>query len=748
MHQQSCLRLTRVLVAPTFVLALASCGGDSTSPPAPSALVRVAGHDVSAAAGSATDAPPTVQVNDSRGNPVKGVVVNFAVSVGDGSIDATVDTSDAQGRASAARWTLGSTFGPNIVTATSASIAGASAQFSATGLAPTAIVVTEGDGLRATVGSMTSDAPSVKVTMVDGRPFPNAAVTFEVIDGGGAIGMRIATTNTQGVATARSWRLGGRAGQQRLRASVRAMNGPLATTFSATATTSGVAAVVKVAGDNQVGGAGTMAGTPPRVRVTDGYGNGIADVAVTFVATAGGGTVTGSTATTNAAGEASPASWTLGSASGINTLRASVGALSSEFAATGIGAGDGYISLLAGGDQVARVGSTATPISLRVQSSTGASMSDVPVTFAIKTGGGTLATTTVTSAPGGGVTLSGWTLGGTAGTQEITASAPGVAPLLIRARAYPASSFDVVLRFLDTPTARQRQAFENATARWRQLVIGDLQDIQIPEGAVPANSCGAGTPAIAELVDDIVILVRLASIDGVDGVLGSAGPCIVTTTGPRTVVGVMQFDVADLGALENAGELDAVILHEMGHVFGIGTFWNARTLVQNRGGADPYYTGRDATAGFAASGGLAYAGNPVPADNTSGSDAAGTRDVHWRESTFDRELMTGYFNSGATNPLSIVSVGTLADLGYQVSYAAADPYVVPPPMSGLMKGLGLAAPRRIVEAEPAFEPRVWDAASRTAVPLSKWTRGFTRPNVSNPKPTPPAPPGPRDSRTP
>ena len=56
----------------------------------------------------------------------------------------------------------------------------------------------------------------------------------------------------------------------------------------------------------------------------------------------------------------------------------------------------------------------------------------------------------------------------------------------------------------------------------------------------------------------------------------------------------------------------------------------------------------------------------------------GTADSHWRETIFGNELMTGYLNSG-TNPLSAVTVGSLADLGYGVDLAAADTFGTPAP---------------------------------------------------------------------
>jgi len=71
------------------------------------------------------------------------------------------------------------------------------------------------------------------------------------------------------------------------------------------------------------------------------------------------------------------------------------------------------------------------------------------------------------------------------------------------------------------------------------------------------------------------------------------------------------------------------------------------------------------------------AGEKVPVENTGG---AGTRDSHWRESVFDRELMTGFLDAGpAPQPISIVTLGSLWDMNYLVAYANADAFAWPAP---------------------------------------------------------------------
>ena len=86
-----------------------------------------------------------------------------------------------------------------------------------------------------------------------------------------------------------------------------------------------------------------------------------------------------------------------------------------------------------------------------------------------------------------------------------------------------------------------------------------------------------------------------------------------------------------------------------------------------------FAVGAGATAAYNAIFGTAF--TSVPVENSGGS---GTRDAHWRETTFQSELMTGYI-SGSTRPLSRVTVASLGDLGYSVNMLAADNFTAPGP---------------------------------------------------------------------
>ncbi|CAM9775282.1 unnamed protein product, partial [Laminaria digitata] len=69
----------------------------------------------------------------------------------------------------------------------------------------------------------------------------------------------------------------------------------------------------------------------------------------------------------------------------------------------------------------------------------------------------------------------------------------------------------------------------------------------------------------------LLISSTLEGIDGVGGVLGSAGPSLVWST-CRTIslAGTMRFDIDDIASMEADGTFEGVILHEMGHVIGVG----------------------------------------------------------------------------------------------------------------------------------------------------------------------------------
>jgi len=451
-------------------------------------------------------------------------------------------------------------------------------------------------------------------------------------------------------------------------------------------------------GGTQSGTVGAALGTPIGVRVVDAGGDGVSGVAVTFAVTAGGGAVAATTPiTTDAQGVAST-TWTIGTVSGVsnNTATATAAGLSGSpvtFTASGNAGAPVAVVAVSGNNQNALFFQlAAAPLVARVNDAYGNPVIGATVDWSISGGGSMSAGTGPTDALG--QTSVTRTIGGTMSGYLTTASLPGGGAALVNfvtlGTAVP-STYNIDLQFLTSLTATQLTAFTSAAARWSSIVIGDLPADLVQ---APAASCQPNTPAIDQSVDDLMIYVTIGPIDGPGGILGSAGPCYVRLPGYLTLVGTMTFDVTDMAQLETQGILNSVILHEMGHVLGIGTLWTYVTpsLLTNAGLADPYFNGATGITQFNNDGGaLAYAGIPVPVENSGGP---GTRDGHWRELVMGRELMTGYIGAAVLgNPLSNITIGSLSDLAYTVSYVTADPYTV----SALLRAPGGVPDFELVE---------------------------------------------------
>ena len=187
----------------------------------------------------------------------------------------------------------------------------------------------------------------VSVLDEDGAAIAGATVSFSVTAGGGTLSSTTdtnpctiesstssttATTDANGQAATRLT-LGSDAGTNTVAATVEGLEPE---TFTATAAEQAMPhSLTKVCGDDQEGTAGAQLDEPFVVSVVDEDGAAMAGVAVSFSVTAGGGTLSAATATTDATGRAATR-LTLGSDPGTNTVSATVEGLESvTFTATG-----------------------------------------------------------------------------------------------------------------------------------------------------------------------------------------------------------------------------------------------------------------------------------------------------------------------------------------------------------------------------------------------------------------------------
>jgi hypothetical protein len=544
----------------------------------------------------------------------------------------------------------------------------------------------------ATVG--TAVAPTVRLLDQRNQPLAGARITFEVTSGGGRMAESSMVTDATGRATAQ-WTLGTTAGTNTVVA--RPASGRTVT-FNVVGTPDVPVALAAVAPVAELAAVSAQVSGVPAVRVADRYDNPVPGVEVSFTVTQGGGTVSAQSQTTGADGVASAGAWTVGEQQGENVMTATAAALAPvTFRTRAIAVSPDWVNLtrFAGDETTCPVNTTSCLFTVRATNVGGAPVAGEAILWR---GPGGATATTVTNASGLATSPN---IGarGTLGAFTQTAQLVSGTEVSFGYRLVAGNGFNIDVRFVSDATPAVRAAFENARARWQQVITGNLTEFSLTgSNQVQANACGITHPAVNEVVDDLLILVEVVPIDGPGKVLGSAGPCMLRGSNNLPILGVIKLDSDDLAMMDSNGTLRDVILHEMGHVLGIGTLWSRFSLVQGAGTADPLYTGARAQPGFVLGGGGFVTG--VPVENSGGS---GTRDAHWRESRLGSELMTGYINNSG-NPLSAITVGALMDIGYQVNFGLADGYALP----GLMSARSLEGVKQELVELPLPEPRrVW-----------------------------------------
>ncbi len=326
-----------------------------------------------------------------------------------------------------------------------------------------------------------------------------------------------------------------------------------------------------------------------------------------------------------------------------------------------------------GGGQTALAGTALpAPVLITVTDQAGKPVAGVQATFTVTAGLGTLAEpTTVTTDAMGNATAPTWTLGKRNIPQQLTVSAGGVTQTI---DATIQTEMRISLRFFGGISAAHQAVFEGAAARLTAMIVKGAAPVQVNNYDV-AGICGVeGEPPLTATIDGIIIFASIRSIDGPGNVLAQAGPCAFRNSAGQFLpaIGTIQFDIDDLPTLTGGGSLESVAMHEMMHAMGSGTLWRIYGILEGFETNDPRYTGTWGVTGCRNLGGLATCAADMPVENTGG---AGTKNSHWRESSFANELMTGFINAG-NNPMSAMSVLSMQDIGYVGNVAAADAYSV------------------------------------------------------------------------
>ena len=532
---------------------------------------------------------------------------------------------------------------------------------------PASMKLTAGDGQTAAAGKTLPAAPTFVVYDDNGRAIDGASVTVSVTLGNGILSGAPTKTRAGGTSVG-IWSLGPRVGPNQLTITVPGLPPQV---VSATAIAGAAAKIVPSTTATIAGRVAEPIATPVSARITDAFGNAIASAPVT-VTVSGGGSAP-SSLTSDADGNVTIDHWLAGTIAGQSVLTLTSGAATVSFIAN-VAAGDpAQISIVSGDQQRALAGVAIVPAVVRIVDRFGNGVPSQKVALSVTSGAGTLSDTVATSAADGTVTLPTWTLGRNAVPQTLHV---GLGAIGADVSASVQTDYNIDVRFFGADmTDAQKALFTNAAGRISAIVTGDIPDVTLTNFSATA-SCGlAGLPVVNETVDDLLIFASVQSIDGPGGILAEAGPCLFrnTASGSFAVVGVMLFDAADVESVASRGMLQDVITHEMLHIVGIGTLWDVKNLIAAAGTPNVAYYGQIGRQGCLDGGGAAVCTSSVPVEN---NGVRGTADSHWRESTFQSELMTGYVNTGGM-PLSAITVGSLADMGYTVNALAADPFRVP-----------------------------------------------------------------------
>ncbi|MBA3853568.1 MAG: hypothetical protein C0503_04080 [Gemmatimonas sp.] len=289
------------------------------------------------------------------------------------------------------------------------------------------------------------------------------------------------------------------------------------------------------------------------------------------------------------------------------------------------------------------------------------------------------------------------TYGTAADTVDLTVDACGAAP---------AGTYPLELRNVGPALSPVvQEAFNCAKARIQAVIRQPISTVTFTTDVNTGDNCFNQTVTAGTTTTGLIIFMRVATIDGVGAVLGRAGPCSVRSTSRLAVLGLMEFDEADLANMANNGTLLPVILHEMLHVIGLGSTWRDPLIPNIYTGdtGDPGFLGERATRACREEhGGVLTCAVQVPVENCVGIPGcgAGTQYGHWRELVFDSELMTGYIDPPRP-AFSRMSMSALGDLGYTVDVEQAEDYTMPSPTlrqagvlnpQNLRLGLQLPAP--------------------------------------------------------
>lgn len=390
---------------------------DTTTPPGDITLSIASGDHQTRVVGSELSEPLVVTAERSDHTPVENITINFSIT-GGGALSATSARTDVLGRAQTTL-TLGTVAGidNNTVSANALDIGTVNFVHSATPDVP-AFVEALATNPMGVVGSQLADPFETTVRDRFGNLIEGVEVTFAVT-GGGTASVPSAVTDALGQARV-SLTLGTQAGTNTLEANV----GSLAPAHFDALGVADVPTVLQVTGGATSATVATTIPTPLTATLRDQHGNPTPGITVSFIVTAGNGTVSTTNVITNAQGQAQTA-WTLGPIVGTNKLEVRVTGLTTrELVASGTVGLAEDVAATSGNSQSGIVDNVLAPFVVTVQDGEGNVRPNTAVTFVVTANNGTLSTVNATT-NAQGVAQTTLRLGTLVGTNVVEARVTG-----------------------------------------------------------------------------------------------------------------------------------------------------------------------------------------------------------------------------------------------------------------------------------------------------------------------------------
>ncbi|WP_293913821.1 hypothetical protein [Deinococcus sp.] len=232
------------------------------------------------------------------------------------------------------------------------------------------------------------------------------------------------------------------------------------------------------------------------------------------------------------------------------------------------------------------------------------------------------------------------------------------------------SPFVIELRLRGKPlSGAQKVILQQAATRVSNLLTSKFQPVALD---LPGGACDKGLPAIREQVERFFVFVVVKDLG--DEVYGDSTPCDLHDQTYLPIYGAIDLNSRGLD-LQAAPELLDTMIHELLHALGVGTLWtqgervslsgesDGRTLVR-KVGKQWFYTAPRALAAYTALGGQ---GSGIALDPDQG---------HWAGALFCSEILSGAAGdvTDRVNPISLITLAALQDLGYAVNLSRADRY--------------------------------------------------------------------------